>query len=200
MEMKTTLSQGFFERYCPDPYSLYDLPELYVEFNARYFNGELPLARTRVVKQRDGGIGLVPLDIIWEGRYRRTYGTYAPSKVRGHGKIRIARHCVKTPHQVQSTLLHEMLHKWLDLKGLDDGIKGHGPNFVSHAKDINDKCRDAGVAYRINFHDEEITLEEPVAYCDLLKTTIHCGRDLDVAVRMQSILKAAFDTNYEYTV
>jgi hypothetical protein len=54
------------------------------------------------------------------------------------------------------------------------------------------------VAYRVNFYDVAVTKEEPEVYSDLLKTTIYCGKDLDLARSMKAVLNAAFDTHYVY--
>jgi hypothetical protein len=196
-EFKTTTSDSFFERFCPNPCAIYDLGELYAEFNAKYFNGELPVPKVVSRTDENGETWHSYPRLKWEGRYRTKWGTYKPNNG-GTGEIKLARHAAKDPLQVRSTLLHEMLHAYLDMKNRDDGVKGHGPNFIAEANRINTQCADLGVAYRINFYDVAITKEEPEVYSDLLKTTIYCGKDLDVARRLQSIIRAAFDTKYEY--
>lgn len=195
-EFPLKLSNSFFERYCPNPYAVYDLGEIYAEFNAKYFNGELPVLTVVTRTDENGETRNSYPRLKWEGRFRKVWGNYKPNG-RGSGVIKLARNCVKDPVQVRSTLLHEMLHAYLDMKGQDDGIKGHGPNFIAQAKRINEQCAAAGVNYRVNFYDVEITQDEPVVYSDLLKTTIHCGKDLDLARRMQTIIRAAFDQDSE---
>ena len=191
-EFKTTTSDSFFERFCPNPCAIYDLGELYAEFNAKYFNGELPVPKVVSRTDENGETWNSYPRLKWEGRYRTKWGTYKPNNG-GTGEIKLARHAAKDPLQVRSTLLHEMLHAYLDMKNLDDGIKGHGENFILHAKRINELCESNGVAYRVNFYDEEITKEQPVVYSDLLKTTLHLGKDLDVARQMRKLLNCAFD-------
>lgn len=199
MELKTTLSDSFFARFCPDPCVIHDLVELYAEFNARFFLGTLPLLKTTEYEDDNGEMRVSTRDVLWDGRYRNAYGKYVPATKPGHGQIRIARFTATDSAQVRSTLLHEMVHKWLDLKGLDDGIKGHGPNFIDAACNINALCEEWDLPYRVNYHDQEVTLEQPEVHSELLMTTVYCGRDLDVATRMQSIIRAAFhEGTYEY--
>ncbi len=197
-ELKTTLSTSFFRRFCPDPTVMYDLGDLYAELNAKFFNGQLPvLAET--VRTVNGVERKTYPSLKWDGRLgRRTLGVYTPASKRGNGKIRLARRIAEDPAKTRSVLLHEMLHKFLDLHSLDDGIAGHGPNFISEAKAINGHCTEWGVNYRIHFYDEEITREDPVFYSDVLKMEIDCRKDLDFARKVQSVIRAAFDTNYEY--
>lgn len=195
--MQTTVSNSFFKRYCPDPTTIFDLGELHAEYNAKYFNGELPVTKTLTVVDSNGEEWRTYPHLKWEGRFRKVWGQYKTNG-RGTGVIRIARKAAMNSNQVRSTLLHEMVHAYLDMTGKDDGIKGHGPNFIAEAKRINEMCEESGVAYRVNFYDEAITKDEPEVYCDLLKTTIYCGKDLDVARHMKSILNAAFDSKYDY--
>lgn len=176
---------------------MYDLGELYYEFNSRFFYGDLPVLRVVTRIDENGEKWHTYPRLKWDGRMRRLWGNYKPNG-RGTGEIKLARNAASDPVQVRSTLLHEMLHAYLDQTNRDDGIKGHGPNFIAEATRINAICADLGVAYRVNFYDVPVTKEEPEVYSDLLKTTIYCGKDLDLARRMKTILNAAFDTCYVY--
>jgi hypothetical protein len=196
-EFQTTVSDKFFKRFCPDPTVMFDLGELYAEFNAKYFDGNLRVLRVIERVDENGETWKKYPTLKWEGRYKTKWGTYKLNN-RGTGEIKIARMCADDPIQVRSTLLHEMVHAYLDQTSRDDGIKGHGPNFIAEATRINAKCADLGVAYRVNFYDVPVTKDEPEVYSDLLKTTIYCGKDLDLARRMKTILNAAFDTHYAY--
>ena len=129
---------------------------------------------------------------------QRTLGTYKASVRRGHGAIRLSRSIASDPVRTRSVLLHEMLHKYLDLKGMDDGILGHGENFVTEAKRINEACEESGVGYRIHFYDEVVTRDEPFVISDLTKKEIYCGKDLDIARNMQAVMRAAFDQKFKY--
>jgi hypothetical protein len=104
---------------------------------------------------------------------------------------------METPFQTYSTLLHEMVHAWLDLKGADDGIEGHGLNFVLKSKEINEKCEDEEVGYRVHFHDQAITREAAEFQVPLLESSF-TFTDLDVARKVESIIKGAFNSHYEY--
>jgi hypothetical protein len=177
-EIQTTLSKSFFLRYCPNPCAIYELGEMYAEFNALYFNGELPILEVVTKVDKNGEVRHSYPRIKWEGRYKKLWGTYKPNG-RGTGVIKLSRECASDPKQVRSTLLHEMLHAYLDLKNLDTGVKGHGPTFIQNAKRINELAAERGVTYRINFYDEAITEDQPQVYSDLLKTTLYLGTDLD---------------------
>jgi len=197
MQFKTTVSASFFQAFCPNTTSIYDLGELYAEFNAKYFDGKLRVLRVIEKTDANGDKRNIYPELKWEGRFRKLWGQYKPSRTRGAGMIKIAKVAAVDPTQVRSTLLHEMIHKWLDQIGQDDGIKGHGQNFIEKARQINQLCEETGMKYRVNFHDVAVTKEEPEVYCDMLKTTIYCGKDLDIAHRMKAILNSAFET-YEY--
>ena len=196
-EFKTTISDSFFARWCPDPTVMFDLGELYAEFNAKYFDGNLRVLRVIEHEDKNGEVRRKYPTLKWEGRYKTKWGTYTPNG-RGTGVIKISRLAAKDPTQVRNTLLHEMIHAYLDQTNRDDGINGHGPNFIAEATRINAKCSDAGVTYRVNFYDVPVTKDEPEVYSDLLKSTIYCGKDLDLAQKMRTILNAAFDTHYVY--
>jgi hypothetical protein len=187
-------SGGFFQRFCPDPTVMYDLGELYACYNAYYFNGELPVQESVTYIDENDEERTVYPRLKWDGKFRRVYGKYY---FKNHA-IHLARGIASDPLQVRSTLLHEMLHEYLHRNDLDDGIEGHGPNFIKYAKEINEKCREQGVDYRINFYDEEITREDPAIYCDLLGTEIACFKDLDLARKVKKVAEKAFDDAWTY--
>lgn len=199
MELKTTVSDTFFRRWCPNPTAVYDLGEIYAEFNAKFFNGDLNPLKVMEKTDKEGNITRIYPGLKWDGRLKNFWGIYKPNG-QGTGEIRISRSAAMKPSQVRDTLLHEMLHKWLDMKGLDDGIKGHGPQFIDHSLRINQKAQKLGLGVRVNFFDEEITKEQPEVYSDLLKTTIYCGRDLDIARKMRGVFNSAFDESYSTVI
>lgn len=200
--MKTTVSDSFFKRWCPDPCRLYDLGEIYATLNAKFFSGELPVLASVEQKNKAGEKVVKYLGVKWEGRFRKVLGDYTPNG-KGTGGIRISRVVANHRNQVYSTLLHEMVHKLIDLKGLGgpegDGVKGHGPCFIDTARVINAQCELEKLPYRVNFYGLEVTKPQPEVYSNLLKTTVFCGRDLDVARKVQSVVKAAFpEGSYDY--
>lgn len=198
IELPTRVSDKFFRAFCPNPTVMYDLGAIYDEFNSRFFRGELP-ELTKTIKVVKGEEIVSYGRLKWDGRLRsKTLGTYTCASVPGKGVIRIARRIAPNPSEVKSVLLHEMLHQYLDLKGLDDGIKGHGPNFMSFAKSINEVCRRVGVPYRVEFYDVEITKEEASFSCDLLKDEVFTTSDLDIALQFKKILNTAFDSQFNY--
>lgn len=199
MELKSTLSESFFRRFCPDPTVMYDLGEIYAEFNARYFTGNLPLLPCKIRTDENGETWSRYDTLKWDGRMgRRVLGTYKTSARRGFGTIRLSRVIAGDPVKTRSVLLHEMLHKYLDLERRDDGIKGHGENFVKEAKRINELCESTGVKHRIHFYEEEITQSYPFVLPELLGDKVHCSKDLDIARNMQSVMRAAFSQKFEY--
>jgi hypothetical protein len=187
-------SGSFFQRFCPDPTVMYDLGELYAEYNARYFNGELPVPEAITYTDDNDEQRVRYPRLKWNGTFRRVYGKYY-FKDRS---IHLARRIADDPVQVKSTLLHEMLHQYLHQQDLDDGIEGHGPNFIKYAKEINEKCAEQGVEYRINFYDVEITREDPAFYCDLIGQEVACFKDLDLALRVKKVVEKAFNDSWTY--
>jgi len=196
-DFPTTVSDTFFARWCPNPTRIYDLGEIYAEFNARFFNGNLPVLRFQEFTDGEEVVRRSYPQLKWDGRMSRLWGNYKPNG-RGSGLIKISKKAAFDPNQVRSTLLHEMVHAWLDMKHLDDGIKGHGENFILTAKRINEECESLGVNYRVNFYNVEVRKEEPEVHSELLQTTIFCGKDLDLARSMKAVLNAAFHTCYVY--
>lgn len=174
--MKTTLSNHFFHTYCPDVAEVYNLKEIYKHFNKVFFDNQLPKT----------------YNIVWDGRLKTMWGVFQPKQKR----IGVAKLTLDKQHKVHSTVLHEMIHLYLHLTNQDDGIEGHGPNFISFAVEINEKCEELGVGYRVQFYDQEITQEKATFISPLLGTTIGDFDDLDVARRCESVMKAAFDGNY----
>ena len=198
IELPTRVSDKFFHAFCPNPMVMYDLGALYDEFNTRFFHGELP-ELVKTVKVVKGNEVVSYGRVKWDGRLRsKTLGTYSCASVPGKGVIRIARRIASNPSEVKGVLLHEMLHQYLDLKGLDDGIKGHGPNFMSFAKSINSVCRQLGTNYRVDFYDQEITDEQATFSCDLVKDVVFTTSDLDVALQVKKVMNSAFDSKFDY--
>ena len=98
---------------------MYDLGELYAEFNAKYFNGELPVLPFESKVDKNGEVRHRYGTLKWDGRLgKSTLGTYK------RGTICLNRSIASDPNKTRSVLLHEMLHKYLDFKGLDDGPVG----------------------------------------------------------------------------
>ena len=194
--MNTTVSNSFVNQWCPDLTSCFDLVETYVRFNSSYFNGELPVLPTVTLSNDAGETWEHTGRIKWDGRLRKMWGKYTPNG-KGSGVITLAKRCAYTPSQTYSTLLHEMIHAYQDLTNDVDGIAGHGPSFVLKAKEINEKCKRESVTYRVNFHDEVITREQAEFQVPLLMSSFKFD-DLDVARKVEGIIKGAFDTSYEY--
>lgn len=195
-ELPVKVSNKFFRAFCPDPTAMYDLGSLYNEYNAKFFNGDLP-ELTRVVKKVKGVEIVSYSQLKWDGRLRsRTYGTYTSSARPGNGVIRLSRFVAEDPIKAKSTLLHEMLHKWLDLKGLDDGIKGHGEQFIKFARQINLTCQAEDIKVRVDFYNKEVVLETPEFQCGVIGETIYSVKDLDIVRTLEKVINSAFNGNH----
>jgi SprT-like family len=177
-ELNPTLNDSFFWRYCPNPLLLVDLEQAYAELNETFFNGLLPADAKHKLK--------------WEGRFKNCLGTYNPI----NRVIKLSKKLAGKRKDIYSVLLHEMLHKFLDLSGEDDGVEGHGPNFISWASAINQRAESLGVDYRIHFLDVEIT-ENPKLVCTDLGITLELT-DLDVAVKAKRLAERVFNDDYDY--
>jgi len=194
--MKTTLSNSFVNQWCEDITSCYDLVETYAKFNAGYFNGELPVLPTVELSNDAGETWEITRRIKWDGRLKKTWGTYTPNG-KGSGVIKLAKMCTTVPHQTYSTLLHELIHAYLDLTNQDDGVAGHGPNFICKAKEINEECEKSGVSYRVDFDDKPVTQEVAEFQVPLLMSSFTFD-DLDIAKKVESVINGAFSGSYEY--
>ena len=178
---------------------MYDLGEEYAVLNAKYFRGELPVLASRDYVDKNGENRSVYPALKWDGRMKgKTLGVYQVKQRPGCGVIRLSPSIAKDPVLTRSVLLHEMLHKHLDMKSQSDGIKGHGENFTSAAKSINEVCALNKVTYRVYFHDRVITQENPTVIPELLMEEVYCNPDLDITRLMMSVVRAAFDTKYVY--
>jgi hypothetical protein len=197
--LPTRVSNSFFHAFCPNPKVMYDLGDIYAEMNAIFFDGVLPVLKSVSKKDSNGETRTKYPTLKWDGRMKaKTLGTYRPSAKRGSGTISLSPAIAKDPTLTRSVLLHEMLHKYLDLKGLDDGIKGHGENFILESTRINKLCESKGKEYRVMFYDEEITKDDPSFFVEMVGEEMTVMRDLDVARKMASIFRAAFDEKFEY--
>jgi hypothetical protein len=193
------MSESFFQKFCPKPQVMYDLGDVYADLNAKFFDGELPvLAVVSEVDSNGENRNYYPR-LKWDGRLgRRVLGMYHPYPQAGTGLIRLATKLAADPVAMESTLLHEMLHKWLDLKGMADGVKGHGPNFILHAHRLNLLAESLGKECRVHYRGDTVDQDEPTVEAELFDKEVLFGKDLDMAHRMKAIARAAFDTNFTY--
>lgn len=174
---------------------MYDLGDLYAEFNARFFNGELPILPSHTFTDENGEVRTSYGTLKWDGRLgKRTYGVYSYKDK----TIRLSRKIAVDPIATRSVLLHEMVHKYLHTKGLDDGVQGHGANFIEKAMAINAICEEIGTEYRVHFQDQEVTEKAPSILPQLLDNPITLVPDLDIALKMKTVAKAAFDKKFIY--
>lgn len=185
------LTTSFVKRFCPNPCAMYDLVALYDEFNFTFFDGELPALNTYAV-ERDGEVYIETKDIVWSKQYKRVYGKYFYKS----RKIKLATFMAHSPSLVKGTLLHEMVHKYLDLKGLDDGVEGHGENFINEAVRVNKLVNELDMNCWVKFQDVIIRREEPVFQAQLIGREVVMVKDLDLVAKMTATLRAGFDRKW----
>lgn len=187
------LTTSFVKRFCPDPCAMHDLVALYDEFNFTFFNGALKPLSTYCV-EKDGEVYTYAHDLKWTGRFKTCRGKYYYADK----SIKIGKWQAHSPYQVRSTLLHEMVHKYLDMVGLDDGVEGHGENFITEAVRVNKMCEELDVNYRVNFYDEVISREDPVFSAELIGREVMVIKDLDLIRKLRGNLNAAFDRKWTF--
>jgi hypothetical protein len=92
-----------------------------MEYNKKYFDGSLPMPE------------------IFIGNKKRSFGTYY--RMKGLGKYRqaieISNYFDRPEKDVCQTLIHEMIHYYLDYHNINDRGKHHGPRFYAMADIIN---------------------------------------------------------------
>ena len=185
------LTTSFVTRFCPDPCAMHDLVALYDEFNSTFFDGALKPLRTYSV-EKDGEVYTYAHDLKWTGRFRTTRGKYYFADK----SIKLGKWQAHTPYMVRSTLLHEMVHKYLDMKDQHDGVEGHGENFIREAVRINKKCEELRVEYRVLFYDEVVSREAPAFHAEIFNQEIVVVKDLDLIRKFHGSLNAAFDKKW----
>ncbi|ATW62690.1 putative transcription elongation protein [Synechococcus phage S-CBWM1] len=203
--MQTVVRESFMKRYCPNPAGMYDLGELHAEFNAKYFNGEIPpLRKTVRVDENGEEWESYPKQLAWNKRFTRTWGRYSHNGVPGRGFIEISYKIATDPDKVRGTLIHEMVHQYVDLTNGFDGIEGHGENFIRVAVEVNKKLKEEGRTFRVEFNNTpeegvgEITKLDPHFHSELIGVPLSARKDLDIARKMRAAIRMAFDSNYTY--
>ena len=189
------LTTAFVKRWCPNPCAMHDLVALYDEFNFTFFNGELPALNTHVV-ERDGEVYVESKDLVWTKRFKKAYGKYY---FKGH-QIKLAAFTAHSPSLVKGTLLHEMIHKLLHLRGEDDGVEGHGENFIRESVRVNALVDELGLNFWVKFHDVIIRREEPVFHAELIGHEVVMVSDLDLVRKMNGALRVGFDRKWNQRI
>jgi len=121
---KISLVDDSLEELDPNP----DINELFRVFDERYFEGKL--------REND-------VEVMWSYVMKRSAGiTY--DKLHGRPIIIRLSHPIlrKAPrrHTVE-TLLHEMIHAWINIHNINDGRDGHGIVFHKKMHELNDKTK-----------------------------------------------------------
>lgn len=122
----------------------YDLKAKYAEFNAKYFNGELPECKLRFgVLKRKGGhctCSMRAPNPPLNPRYLRLRGlprTHGYTLVPGSISITISTTYMRDHADIDAILLHEMIHAWFFYKEQFD-VDHNGP-FLAMRRDISQK-------------------------------------------------------------
>jgi predicted SprT family Zn-dependent metalloprotease len=96
---------------------------------------------------------LGPIKLEWSKRMTQCAGIFS---VRGNNiSIRLSEPLLKfrSIKEIKETLLHEMTHAYLFMKGIESGRDGHGPKFLEKIEQINRKTGLHLTVYH-TFHDE----------------------------------------------
>jgi len=113
----------------------YDLNKKYKEFNKLYFNNELS-----------------PIDI----KEVQSKAPFIARIVKAHMDINEPRFNPLTEKNKDAVFIHEMIHVWLDQKGISDSKNLHLGEFLIKAKEIEKK---SGLNIRGRFHKDSDDLE-----------------------------------------
>ncbi|HVA36146.1 MAG TPA: SprT-like domain-containing protein [Candidatus Dormibacteraeota bacterium] len=122
-----------------------ELQLLFARLNLQYFGGEIP-----------------PYRIAYNGRFSTVAGRiiHKPPTIELSPK-----HFRRHPERLEETLLHEMIHAWLDAKGMDSG----------HTSAFKRKMRELGIASI--YHDMGRIEKHPSGRRYILKCP-HCAVEL----------------------
>ncbi|KAI9485780.1 MAG: SprT-like family-domain-containing protein [Benjaminiella poitrasii] len=114
-----------------------DLHELFMLFNALYFDHKLDM-----------------VEVKWSNRMTRCAGT-CTFKTGGHCIVTLSEPLLKfrPKSDMIDTLLHEMIHALLFITQRNIDRDGHGPEFLYEANRIN-KLADTNITVYHSFHDE----------------------------------------------
>jgi|SRR5579872_3298150 len=122
-----------------------DLQLLFARLNLQHFHGEIPAYRIA---------------------YNSRFSTVAGRIIHKPPLIELSlKHFKRYPERLEETLLHEMIHAWLDAKGMDSG---HTPAFKK-------KMRELGIGSI--YHDMGRVEERPSGRRYILKCP-HCAMEL----------------------
>ncbi|KAM4828759.1 DNA-dependent metalloprotease SPRTN [Thomomys bottae] len=115
-----------------------DLQALFVQFNDRFFWGQLEA-----------------VEVKWSARMTLCAGICLYEGRGGMCSIRLSEPLLKLrPRKdLVETLLHEMIHAYLFVTDNDKDREGHGPEFCKHMRRIND-LTGANITVYHSFHDE----------------------------------------------
>ncbi|XP_029787167.1 sprT-like domain-containing protein Spartan [Suricata suricatta] len=115
-----------------------DLQALFVQFNDRFFWGQLEA-----------------VEVKWSMRMTLCAGICSYEGRGGMCSIRLSEPLLKlrTRKDLVETLLHEMIHAYLFVTNNDQDREGHGPEFCKHMHRIN-RLTGANITVYHTFHDE----------------------------------------------
>ena len=122
----------------------YNLKSRYDEFNAKFFNGELPACKLRfgvlkgkgghcTCKMRPPAVPHNPRVLKLRGLHKHTGYTLVPDSL----AITISSAYVRDPAEIDAILLHEMIHAWFFHK--EDWSVHHGVPFLRMRAELSQK-------------------------------------------------------------
>lgn len=106
-----------------------DLQDLYREFNKKYFSGVLPEVPILFT-------GLKSAGAYFTCKVRRTKMPPSMTMVEGTGLIKFDTRFVRTDEAMTAILLHEMIHVWIAVMGIDEK-QMHGPRFMAKLREVS---------------------------------------------------------------
>ena len=123
----------------------YDIKQKYDYFNKLLFSGKLPSNfKLRFSRTKKAG-GAVITSYWTKGRGSRKTITDWEIK-----ELFLSSFFLRTEEQIDSILVHEMIHVWLTVNGMHEGynVKYHGPEFVAKMGELQSK-----VPFKISLYD-----------------------------------------------
>jgi hypothetical protein len=123
----------------------YDIKKRYDYFNTKLFSGKLPTDfKLRFSRSKKaGGSVITEYWVKGRGAYKRV----TDWKIK---ELFLSTFHLRTDEQLDSILVHEMIHVWLTVNGMHEGynVKLHGAEFVSKMGELQSK-----VPFQISLYD-----------------------------------------------
>jgi hypothetical protein len=145
IKFSTHLGESFYYEPLNETQLKYDIKKRYDYFNSKLFEGKLPtdfklrFSRSKKV----GGSVITEYWVKGRGAYKRVTDWRIKELI-------LSTFHLRTDEQLDSILVHEMIHVWLTVNGKHEGynVKLHGPEFVAKMGELQSK-----VPFKISLYD-----------------------------------------------